>query len=335
MSSEPGVSKRRAQDSQSQGKRPRPAIKKHLYLVLDDWERGYSIRQIDPDTMVSVSVSTSDDLACANRDPTRLPEPAAFRFVAPASESDTQFIAMGSSIVVVGSSGGAEAPTVVYDTGAAALATGPPLPGLLSDLLVAVAGGDALYAFEAFWWAPRTREAAEPGRPTHSWSWKSVAAPQPPFAPDAIVSYAVHPDGRTVFVSTAPRAAHGSPRRGSRGGTHSFDTARREWRCHGDWVLPFHGQGFFDRELDAWVGLDEEQGCVCACQVASCSTISIVPTESDRMEEKLFRAAGERARARRPRSRTWPTASFASWRACLGVYLERRMLGSGTIASFV
>ena len=58
---QPGMSKRRAQDSQRQGKRPRPAIKKHLYLVLDDWERGYSIRQMDPDTMVSVSAS--DDLA--------------------------------------------------------------------------------------------------------------------------------------------------------------------------------------------------------------------------------------------------------------------------------
>ena len=126
--------------------------------------------------------------------------------------------------------------------------------------------------FEAFSWAPRTGDAVEPGRPTHGWSWKSVAAPPPPFALEAIMSYAVHPDGRTVFVSTATRAAHGSRR-----GTHSFDTTRREWRCHGDWVLPFHGQGFFDRELDAWVGLDEEQGCVCACQVASRSTISIVP----------------------------------------------------------
>ena len=98
------MSKRRAQDSQRQGKRPRPAIKKHLYLVLDDWERGYSIRQIDPDTMLSVS--DTDDLACTNRDPTHLPEPAAFRFVAPAL--DTQFIAMGSNIIIVSSSGGAE-----------------------------------------------------------------------------------------------------------------------------------------------------------------------------------------------------------------------------------
>jgi len=124
-----------------------------------------------------------------------------------------------------------------------------------------------------------------------SWSWASIEPP-PPFVSSVVSGYAVHPDGRTVFVSTATRAA-----RGSRRGTHSFDTTRREWRCHGDWVLPFHGQGFFDRELDAWVGLDEEQCCVCACQVASRSTISIVPPESDGMEEKLFCAASESTRS--------------------------------------
>ncbi|BAT18169.1 Os12g0624400, partial [Oryza sativa Japonica Group] len=54
------------------------------------------------------------------------------------------------------------------------------------------------------------------------------------------------------------------------GGTYSFDTERRKWRRHGDWVLPFRGQGYFDGELDAWVGLHREvHGRVCACQVAS------------------------------------------------------------------
>ncbi|KAI4979905.1 hypothetical protein ZWY2020_016658 [Hordeum vulgare] len=31
-----------------------------------------------------------------------------------------------------------------------------------------------------------------------------------------------------------------------------------EWRCHGEWALPFEGQGYFDGHLDAWVGLDED-----------------------------------------------------------------------------
>jgi hypothetical protein len=82
------MSERRGHDDRSQGhgKRSRPARKKHLYLVLDDSEKDYSIRQIEPDTMLTVP--GSDDSACTDReDPMRLPEPAAFRFVAPASET--------------------------------------------------------------------------------------------------------------------------------------------------------------------------------------------------------------------------------------------------------
>ncbi|CAL5054517.1 unnamed protein product [Urochloa decumbens] len=310
-----GMPKRRDRDSQSQSpacKRSRPAPKKkHLYLVLDDWEKGYSIRKIGPDDTLlpASSGSTCTDLQ-------DLPEPAAFRFAAPAN-SETIFAALGSNIVIVSSSGDhttteAPNPTLVYDTAAAALAVGPPLPGrLVSGLNAAVAGGDAFYALttlgagfpvalEAFSWARCTRDADEPGLPTHEWSWKTVAATSPPpFGNDddtTVVSYAVHPDGRTMFVST--RVAHGGSRRGGGGGsTYSFDTTRGEWRRHGAWVLPFRGQGYFDRELDAWVGLDAEvPGYVCACQVASRSGgggTASAPPESDRLEDKLFCKGGE------------------------------------------
>ncbi|OEL16062.1 hypothetical protein BAE44_0022917 [Dichanthelium oligosanthes] len=219
-------------------------------------------------------LSGSDNSARTDRDPTRLPEPAAFRFVAPAP--NTRSVATGSDIVVVSSGGGeTEAPpTLVYDTGAAALAIGPPLPGHIAGPIVAVAGGgDALYALttlgaglplalEAFSWSPCTRDTDEPWLRRHEWSWKSVVAPPPPFAPgDAhVVSYAAHPDGCSVFVST---------RDGGREDTCSFDAERREWTRPGAWALPFRGQGHYDRELDAWVGLDAEPGYVCACQVAS------------------------------------------------------------------
>ncbi|CAL5055730.1 unnamed protein product [Urochloa decumbens] len=256
-----GMPTRRDRDSQTQrgklnvarpkallgaSKRSRPAPKKHLYLVLDDWEKGYSIRKIDPDTLLPASSgSTCTDLQ-------DLPEPAAFRFVAPAN-SETIFAAMGSNIVI------------------------------------------------AFSWARCTRDADEPGLPTHEWSWKTVAATSPPpFAKDddtTVVSYAAHPDGRTLFVSTRV-VAHGGSRRGGGGGsTYSFDATRREWRRHGAWVLPFRGQGYYDRELDAWVGLDAEvPGYVCACQVASRSGgggAASAPPESDRLEDKLFCKGGE------------------------------------------
>ena len=46
------MSQRRGHDDRSQGhgsKRARPARKKHLYLVLDDWEKGFTIHKIDAD----------------------------------------------------------------------------------------------------------------------------------------------------------------------------------------------------------------------------------------------------------------------------------------------
>ena len=289
-----GMSKRRGHDDRSQGhgsKRARPARKKHLYLVLDDWEKGYSIHQIDPDTMIP-------DTDNSDREPMRLPEPAAFRFVAPASK--TKFAAIGSNIVVVSSGGGTEAPTLVYDTAGGALAVAPPLPGHLAGAIVAVAGagGGALYApttlgaglpaaLEALMWAPCTSDAEEPWLRRYEWSWKTVAAPSPPpLAPGrAVLSHATHPDGRTVFVSTYDAAD------GGREDTCSFDAERGEWTRRGAWALPFRGQGHFDRELGAWVGLDEELGYVCACQIPSRRTDATVPPESDTTEERLFRGA--------------------------------------------
>ncbi|CAN6280076.1 unnamed protein product [Urochloa humidicola] len=234
-----------------------------------------------------------------DRDPTHLPEPAAFRFVAPSPV--TQFVAMGGNIVVVSSGGETESPTLVYDTAAAALDTGPPLPGHLAGPIVAVSGGgETLYApttlgagfpvaLEAFSWAPCTRDTDEPWRRAHEWSWKSVAAPPPPFSPPeraAVVSYAAHPDGRTVFVSTCGGGGVGTYSFGAESGR---GTARG--RCRSG------GRATTTASWTPWVGLDAElPGHVCACQVASRGG-SAVPPESDRTVEKMFDAGGDGAGA--------------------------------------
>ncbi|GJM86750.1 hypothetical protein PR202_ga02640 [Eleusine coracana subsp. coracana] len=99
------------EDHRNKRSRPAPPRRKHLYLVRDDWEKGYSIRKID------------------------LPEePAALRLVEPDA---LHFVPAGGSNIVIVSPHGEEKPTLVYDTEDDALAVGPPLPGRLSGPLLA------------------------------------------------------------------------------------------------------------------------------------------------------------------------------------------------------
>lgn len=87
-------------------KRPRPPAppqQKHLYLVLDDWDRGYSIHKLD------VDLDDAGVIHGGGGGP-------AVRFAAPRSSCDARFFPMrGDSVVMVSNA----APTLVYDTGAA------------------------------------------------------------------------------------------------------------------------------------------------------------------------------------------------------------------------
>uniref|UniRef100_M8BNJ9 Uncharacterized protein n=1 Tax=Aegilops tauschii TaxID=37682 RepID=M8BNJ9_AEGTA len=68
----------------------------------------------------------------------------------------------------------------------------------------------------------------------------------------------LYPNGSTIFLSVADR------------GTFSFDTGRLAWTRHGSCLLPFHGDAYFVRELDAWVGLcSHQKGYITVCNVIS------------------------------------------------------------------
>uniref|UniRef100_A0A0D9VGW8 DUF1618 domain-containing protein n=1 Tax=Leersia perrieri TaxID=77586 RepID=A0A0D9VGW8_9ORYZ len=247
--------------------------KKHLYLALDDWNGGYSIHKLDADAILY-----DDDDDAAGR---RLPEPAAVRIASPAPRDYMSFAAVGTNIVIDTNPQCRHehaSPTLVYDTETSALTVGPHVPDGIHGLADASMGavGETLYALtssftldkkislQALSWAPTSIPDRYPWEPPMEWSWKATVDKDYtiPYHGKEVVGYALHPDGRTIFVSSGVT-------------THTLDTSNGVWKDLGDWALPFRGQAFFDPDLDAWVGLHRNRDNVniCCCPVASRSTV--------------------------------------------------------------
>jgi hypothetical protein len=237
--------------------------RKHLYVALDDWKKGFSIHKLDLD-------DDSDGGDLTQRPPVHRQTTWAW------GRRAWSFAAVGSKIVAAGriSSSKDDNITLVYDTEAAGLSIVPRLPAALHlgwDLATAAgnrlytlegmscvdgkyngamhlledapppAPADDKYGIETFWWGTRDH-----------WSWSSIQKPLP-FRANDIESFAVHSEGggRTLFVSVGDwdnRLVRTSE-------TFSYDTTTKEWTRHGDWDLPFEGQAHYDAELEAWVGL--------------------------------------------------------------------------------
>ncbi|CAO2205473.1 unnamed protein product [Urochloa humidicola] len=280
--------KRRGHDGQGQNHHAdadgdkRPRRRKHLYLVLDDWDKGFSIHKIDAD-----SFDSYDHHRGAAR---HLPEPPALRLespVGPVPQTGMSFSALGKKIFTFVN----QRCGLIYNTETAVLAIGAHVPAqMVCGFGITVAVGEMLYAlsyrfsdkqhsFEVMSW-----DATQ--HPTEGWSWKTLPPPPPAFH-GRVNSYALHPDGSTIFMTTANKG---------RLGTYSFSTKDSVWSWQGEWALPFLGQGHFDNDLGAWVGLHRD-GYICACQVASLSCHSTTPPlqlDCQTTKEKLFGEGPER-----------------------------------------
>jgi hypothetical protein len=103
----------------------------------------------------------------------------------------------------------------------------------------------------------------------------------------------MHPDGRTILMSvwaSRPTTAETRPYyHDGRDSTFAFDTEARQWTYIGEWLLPFSGRAYYDRELDALVGVyhyEEGPGRLCCCDVPPASRCEAMP--SRRIGAELF-----------------------------------------------
>ena len=246
--------------------------KKNLFLILDDWERGYSVYKVDVDAFDSSDAGA----------PEPLPEPPVVRFEAHHGGS-WYFAANGTKILAMQPSGYPAFP--VFDIQTAALNVCPwPRRGgnkvLLKPFFASVAGSLYLLRgchFDVLSAAPPPPDSTSTSRDDAAWAWSRVSSPPPFDDSNRISSFALHPDGRTLFISQDQS-------------TFSFDTERQEWADHGIWTMPFRGQAYFDGELDAWVGLcchKGGDGYLCASDVvpvaANCRSLPAWKLGKDRL----------------------------------------------------
>lgn len=276
--------KRRSRSSSDgrHGGRTAKRRRRHLYLVLDDWSWGYSIRKIDLS-----SDSYSDEPWHHHTDAIslkkgaaeqRLPQ-AVFRIEGCPGYPNYFAAAFGTKIIAMTPnddddgmgthplSPSCVAPVFDVRNRLFSFAPRPPKKMNLVDPIYFSVDARRLFALcdGSFSKLLHTSPHDEQG----DLCWCEL--PKHPFKRRDVTSYAIHPDGHTIFVSTKRRTS---------AATFTFDTAKThlKWKNHGKWTLPFTGRAYFDSELDAWVGLGSDPvatGHMCASDVVSSDSGSI------------------------------------------------------------
>ncbi|XBI88888.1 hypothetical protein VPH35_026794 [Triticum aestivum] len=239
-------------------KRARPQPKqRHLYVALDDRDKVYSVYKLNVDGGDGDGDGSSEH---------RLLEPPVLRLEVPKRGDTCLFGALDAKIISVCAN---RSPTLIHDTHTAALAVGHRAPRALARASFTVPAAGRLYALPArftediYYLEPEEMALGPDGSSDEDektiidrWAWNQTGSRSPvPFDPRAVTCHAVHPDGRTVFVSVRRRQKGWMDH-----GTFSLDAGRRgaEWTHHGDWMLPFKGRAFFEPQLD-------EEGHICSC----------------------------------------------------------------------
>ncbi|CAN6357154.1 unnamed protein product [Urochloa humidicola] len=254
---------------------------RRLYLIFDDWENGYSIREIKLSPASRVRRRRSrrrledPDLQPEQQQQLKTLPPPSIRFGAP-RRLPWLFAAIGTKIIPM--HGVPEGCLPVVDVQSRGVTFGPwkgyqylPIFFPIADhelfILDTFAFRSLSLKLEQPLWCPVLEENTS----NKQWSWRDL--PDPPFSRHDVTSYAVHPDGHTILVSTATT-------------TYTFDTAAAEpaWKQCASRAMPFTGRAQFVDELNAFVGLSKDKAN--SGQLCSAGLVSL---EMEKLgEEKLF-----------------------------------------------
>ncbi|XP_066380930.1 uncharacterized protein [Miscanthus floridulus] len=161
-----------------------PTRQRYLYLVLDDWQRGYNTHRLGEDDFES---NTSMDARPAECPLVRVQ--AQHAYTCSFTDHDSKILAMqpaGFSLSIPKT-----LEMTVYPLPKSRAVTG-------TSKLVHTSVGDRLVSF-VFRYLEVLGPEPQPDDES-SWSWTSVE-PFPPFDSSHVSSYALHPDGRTIFMS--------------------------------------------------------------------------------------------------------------------------------------
>ncbi|EEC74831.1 hypothetical protein OsI_10673 [Oryza sativa Indica Group] len=150
-----------------EAKRPRPE-QKHLYLALDDWQKGYNLYKVDVHAIGSADTEAES----------QLPEPPVLQLEAAKGARDVLFAAVGTDILALWQPRYETTRTAVYDTATGRLdAAGPRHPRALQPMRFVVAssaGARGLYALHGGGMHFLERRGGGEATTEPRWTWSTA-----------------------------------------------------------------------------------------------------------------------------------------------------------------
>ncbi|KAF8685822.1 hypothetical protein HU200_043729 [Digitaria exilis] len=245
-----------------------PTVQQHLYLIFDDCDLGYTIRELN-------LPSSLNSAAAAAAAAEQLPPPL---ISLEAQRSSPQFFtAVGTNILATHPREDGQDILPVIDVRSTGIRFAPGELYPRRPIFLPVGGDDGeifaldMDAFKVLSMKPLS--ILTPWWPQHEdheddeisdddgiggWSWRDLPMPTSFFSRMDVTSYAVGPDGQTILVSTADA-------------TFAFDTVcnNKVWEKRADWSLPFSGRAYFVHEMGVFVGIPKDAnayGHLCFCR---------------------------------------------------------------------